>query len=493
MKKTVSFILALLMAAGTLISCSESTENVDSNEKAQTQEAVSAVETTDTAEEETEESFEADSLPDDLKFTGTTVNVFGWSGPVQDEFYVEELNGEVVNDAIYTKNINVEDRLEIKLNYTLVPGAYDNRASWGNTIANSIQAGGGDFDISAGYSMAGATMAAKGYLIDLNQLDYIDFSKPWWPSSLQKEAVINGKLYFCSGDISTYMIYYMYAFYFNKQLVTDFSLESPYELVHENEWTLDKMISMTEGIYMDTNGNGEKDTGDTFGFITNSVYIDPFYFSSGLRVTSSDEEGNVVLSPDYSSEKAVDLVTTLVNWFATKDAFLTSNVNDPFAAGEVLFANHEFTMVTNTLRDSDLEYGIVPMPKYDTAQEDYYTVMSFPYSLYGVPIDVKNPDMSAAVLEALGSESYRTVSPALFEIAFKTKYAQDLETSEMFDLIRSSIVFDIGRIFNDSFGGATYSQFRSAVGNGNANWASTVKGQTKVLNKQFEKLFEKLK
>ena len=100
--------------------------------------------------------------------------------------------------------------------------------------------------------------------------------------------------------------------------------------------------------------------------------------------------------------------------------------------------------------------------------------------------------MSAAVLECLASESYRTVSPALFETALKVKYASDSDVSEMYDLIRASNCFDFGRIFNDSLNGMTYTMFRDALFKGKTEWISQYEKKSKVLNKMFDKLIGNL-
>ncbi len=495
MKKKLSLILVLLILASSAIGCSDNSADTTSADN-ETPTVSSDTTAEETVAEEAEETLVMDDLPDTLTYDDTTVTVFGWSGPVQAEFYVEELNGEIVNDAIFERNATVEERMKIELEYTLVPGANPDRASWVNNIANSITAGDSAYDIAAGYSMAGASLAAKEMLIDLNTLDHIDFTKPWWPSSLQDEATCAGKLYFCSGDISTYMIYYMYGVYFNKQLINDYSLENPYELVTEGTWTLDKMIGMSSGVYIDANGDGTKDLGDTYGFETHQTYIDPFYYGAGLRTTETGEDGLPVLAADFGSEKTHEVLVKLVDFFATNDAYLETssyeNASNLFAEGRAIFIDHEFTLATSYLRNTDMDYGIVPIPKYDEIQEDYYTVMSFPYSLYGVPIDAKDPDMSAAVMECLASESYRQVSPALFETGFKVKYATDNESAAMFDLIRESVVFDFGRIFNDSLGSRTYSLFRSAVAGGDTNWSSTYNANEKSLSKMLSKVVEAL-
>lgn len=485
-------VLAMLASLTTLYSCGNNANETT----AKTNEVTSNSTETDTANNAGETLYESDDLPSDLNYGGKTVTTFGWSDYNLVEFYAEEENGEIVNDAVFQRNLKVEERLNVKLAYRLEPGSNPNRESWVKTISQGITAGDGAYDIAGGYSMAGASLAVANMLIDLNDLDYLNFDKPWWPKSLQSEATCGGKLYFCSGDISTYMIYYLMGVYFNKQLILDHDLEDPFDLVNEGKWTLDKMLSMSEGVYQDVNGDGKKDLGDVYGYETHTTYIDPLYFGVGLRTTEKDENDIPVIAECFGGEKTHELLNTLVDFFKTNDGWMEKNsydnANNMFIEGRVLFDNNELQFAVNYLRASELDYGVLPMPKYDEEQQDYYTVMSFPYTLYGVPVDAGDPDMSSAVMEALASESYRTVSPALFETAFKAKYAQDDKTAQMFDIIRSSAVFDFGRVFNDSMQSMTYSLFRSAVADSNTNWVSTYQAKEKSLDAALEKVVNAL-
>lgn len=496
MKKRFSLLLAVLL----LLSAFGCSNNPAAENEPDAQSGgAPAAEETAPAETEPETLYPPDDLPDGLSFDGTTVNVFGWSGPSLVEFYVEEQNGEIVNDAIYARNLAVEERLGITLAYRLEPGAYDQRNDWVRVLGNSISAGDGAYDISGGYSMAGASLASKGMCVPLNDLDYLDFSKPWWPASLLDEATCGGKLYFCSGDISTYMIYYLYGVYFNQDMLAEYEgLENPYDLVQSGTWTLDKMSSMAGGVYVDLNGDGKKGFEDRLGYITYAIYVDPFFFSCGLRTTEKDEDDIPTLSPLFSGEKAHTVLEKVVAMVNEEGCLVGNGAEqiDPsyavFKEGRGLFCSHELTYAVNYLRDTAFTYGIVPYPKYDEEQQNYVTITSFPYTLYGIPLDARDPAMSAAVLEAMASESFRTVSPALFENAFKVKYAQDQQSSLMYDLIRSTVSFDFGRVFNNDLNGLTYSLFRSSVVSGNTNWASTMKSNEKVLAKQLEKLTKSL-
>ena len=488
-----SLILAVMFVLSAAAACGDSAGEVKNGAAPEGAEESAAAEAV-TEAAETWPVYEADSLPDSIDMGGRTISVYGWSGPAVVEFVVEEANGDIVNDAIYERNRKVEERLNAKLEYTLNIGNYDNRSKWVKTLEKSIMAGDGAYDISAGYSMAGATLAYDHMVFDLMPLDYPDFSKPWWPESLIKEATCGGKLYFCSGDISTYMIYYMYATFFNKGLVESYNVENPYEMVRSGSWTLDKMISISSGTYSDLNGDGKKSLEDQFGFITHPTYTDNFFFASGLRTTSVGDDGLPALSEEFGGEKTQALLEKLVEAFKTEGMLNFSDYifRTTFEEGRSIFMMHEIQVAETSLRTSQIDYGIIPSPKYDESQTEYYGVTSFPYTLYGIPIDCADPQQSAAVLEALASESYRTVSPALFETALKVKYAGDEDMSEMYDIIRKNNVFDIGRIFNDSMNGATYSLFRSALSSGSANWISTYEKSLKSLQKNFDKVITAL-
>ncbi|MBE6658657.1 MAG: hypothetical protein E7604_09460 [Ruminococcaceae bacterium] len=487
-------VLAALLFSASLLSCSDTEKQPNETQTPDTA-------ATDAVTESVDEGpyYEPDNLPEDLDYDGITTHILGWEGSSNIEFFVEEEDGDIVNDAIFARNRTVEERLNLKLTYTLVPGTYDDRAAWVKTVSQSAMAGDGSNDIVAGYSMCGATLANNRLLIDLTEQEHIDFDKPWWPDSLIKEATCGGKLYFCSGDISTNMIYMLYAIYFNKTMAQnyDIEVESLYELVRSGEWTLDKYIELTEGMYVDLNGDGMKSPEDQFGSTVQGVRSDAYFFSSGLRTTTLDADGLPVLSEDFGGEKTQELLSRLLDCFYAKnDMFFTNDshniVRDQFLESRALFITNDLGFASQSLRDATVEYGILPLPKYDTAQEDYYTVSSFGYTLYGIPVDARDAAMSAAILECLASESYRTVSLALFEVALKVKYASDDNASDMYDIIRGSNVFDIGRIFNDSIGGKTYSMFRSCLINNDKSWISTYEKNAKSMEKQFEEVVENL-
>ena len=139
-------------------------------------------------------------------------------------------------------------------------------------------------------------------------------------------------------------------------------------------------------------------------------------------------------------------------------------------------------IASKDLKDVEF-FGIVPVPKYDSAQENYSTILGFPYSLYGISKGSRNEDDAAVTLECMASEGYRQVTPVVFEEGMKAKYAHDSTVAQMYDILRETLSFDIGRLFTMSFQKITFQKFREAVGDGAQDWSTMMKTQTKMLDR----------
>ena len=76
-------------------------------------------------------------------------------------------------------------------------------------------------------------------------------------------------------------------------------------------------------------------------------------------------------------------------------------------------------------------------PKYDEQQGGYYTNSMDQHSVFGCPVTLPESEYEfmGVVTEALNAESYKTVTPAFYDIALKNKYTEDPVTAQMIDLI----------------------------------------------------------
>ena len=93
----------------------------------------------------------------------------------------------------------------------------------------------------------------------------------------------------------------------------------------------------------------------------------------------------------------------------------------------------------------DDDFGIIPYPKFDE-EDEYATVINGHAHLIVIPTTVEDVERTGAITEALCAYGSRDVIPAFYDVSLKTKYARDEESEDMMDLIKSSIVYDLGYV-----------------------------------------------
>ena len=498
MKKSVRIMTAILVLAMLLsvcISCAETGDSVETTASA-TIENITIAEAETTAEET---DFAASNIPSDLKFDGTVLNLLYWNDVPNTEFFVDTTTGESVNDAIYNRNAKIEEQFGITLNFVGTPGDYSNQKSFVNACLNSTMSGADAYDIFCGYSMTGASVMVQGISQNLKNYEILDFEKPWWPETLMSKATIKDGVYFVSGDISTNFLYMMYLCIFNKDMFTDVTQSATsvlYDAVHNGEWTLDKFIEYTSGMYSDLDGNQAPSIGDRYGLAVTEVHFDAFYTGAGMQTVEVNTEGDLVLSEDLFSQKASDVVDD-VYYLLNKsgDAEIEKGVNS-FKGDNVLFVIERASSLSRHLSGVSFTYGILPMPKYDVNQEEYKTCLSFPYTMYMISTAATNATAAAATIQLMAYESYIDITPALFEESMKSRYADQSDDAMMFDYIREGVVIDLGRLFTKQLDNLSYSIFRGAVAKGTAGgymssaarYSKTLTSYLKSINESLESL-----
>ena len=191
LKRTMSVLLLCAIVAST-VACGDAADDSDVTTEGGA---------TDTATAEvTGRDAVSDNLPD-MDYNGATFTVLNRTG-FEYEFTAEE-TGDVLDDSIYNRNITVEDRFNIKLEtYTVDSNWGDEATAFNNMLRSSIMAGDGAFDLVAGYAATIPSIVADGIFMNWNELDYVDFSQPWWSEEIANELTINGKTYMMTGDLS---------------------------------------------------------------------------------------------------------------------------------------------------------------------------------------------------------------------------------------------------------------------------------------------------
>ncbi len=491
-----ALLLALVLTVPAAVACANTADPEGTDEV----QGATTTAPADTAED-TSHLYDADGylksdLPE-LDFGKETVTVLYWSDVEMQEYEAEELNSVLVNDAIYKRNANVQEKLNIEFEWLSTPGNGSNINPFVNYVGNIYQGGDTPLDLISAYSRTTATCAYNGYCADMADLPYLNFTMPWWPESLLDVVSIGDSVYFASGDASINMLHLMYALYFNKDLIASLQLENPVDLVRSHEWTLDTLIEMTKEVYLDGDSDGSKSPDDRYGFVGADFGFDAFYTGSGLRLVEQDEEKLLIVSEDFYSDKAITLCSKLGEWNATLDCNVGSEktAQNAFVTGNALFIQDRCHLADKQLVGNvDFSYGIVPTPLYDKDQENYISVVGNPFSLYGIFVSSADLERSAAVLECWAAEAYRTTTPAQFEMNMKLRYSETSDESEMYNIIRTTVCFDLGRLFNNMLNKITDMYYQAAAQN--QNWSSVSSSSRKLMDKYMGKVadeFEKLR
>ncbi len=495
MKRTITFILALTM----LLSASACGAPSEDESKPASIAETPAVEDT-VPETETEAGLTKDDLPEDLDFGGETIAIHVRNGDGGDpkgnsimEMTVEELTGEILNDAIYNRNKAVEERLNIKF----VHYADYDWTQYGvalQEIRASISANEDRYDIVAGWCNSSlVSLAADGCFLDLEGVPYIDEEKPWWNQSLVKQNVFGGKRFFLTGEanILTSLGSAM-AVFVNEKLAQDYQIGNLTDNVLDGTWTIDKMKEITEMVYQDLNGNGTADEADRFGLVLyNYLAADALYTSFDLHQIKIDNDGNVSYEPDAERiHTAVEKVNNL-HWNTTGAlGWIPHPVyREMFAQGRALMSFEFMEASREELREMGDSYYIIPTPKYDEAQEQYYSYIFNDLTVLSVPVTNQQTDAAFAVMEALSSESYFRVTPVFFNDCMQGKYARTETTIQMLELIRETCYVDYEYVYGNLFNTPAF-LFRNLVIGKSSDSASWIAKNTKVIKKMIQEASE---
>lgn len=481
-KKFVSLILCLLLVLPVVGSCAEG----------------SAGETAGTAGTTAETAAETGprDIPDGLPgrdCLGDTFTLF-CRGEVKEQYFVGSENGEIVNDAVYARNLAVEERFNIKMDYAVMDGTWANMVAFKNAIKSVVQAGDDSYDLIEG-NCAISDLLGNGYFLNWNEMDFVDFSQPWWAQSSQRELNVGDNLEFVVGDYTLMLWEGLLVIYFNKQLAADLNVENPYDIVMDGKWTVDKLAEISREITQDVNGDGLFDSADLYGLITTTGNcIDNFWISCDMPITVMDEDNfpvfNLPLQIDRAlsvSEKVFNLVTG-TGVYAIDEGKLADTLQPMFMSDRGLFFT-DFLDSSEVYRTMETDFGIIPYPKYDDRQEKYETFSKTGYGTFAIPSVVSDGEMSAVITTALNAESYKKVVPAYYDVALKTKYSRDDESAGMLDIIRKGFDMDFACVCLD-YTKWVLLEMRYMVQAGSFDMASRIAKLEKQINGNLDKLKE---
>lgn len=438
-KSSISSAALCVCLCMLLASCGS--QGVQSDTKKADESTSSGNETT--AEELTDGLEDADFNEADFNIV-YSADQLGQSWP----YDAETETGDLLNDSVYKRNHAVMDRFNVKVNYISTGGTWNEVPE---ALMKSVNAGDTEYHLAISHTYASVpALLTGGYLADFNTIPNIDVSKPWWNASIKNNLSICGVLPIAVSDLV-----YSYAdvIYVNQDMIEKYHLENPYELVENGKWTWTKLAEMAESVASDLNSDGKPSDGDIFGYTTpgeTPSLMSRIVQSNGMLMATSDNDSVKLLTVSDRLQNSFERYYSLLyDGSKTYIGTVTGDKGsvDSFTNGNILFM-HQTTLQLPKMRDTDVNFGIVPLPKYDEEQENYQSMLSSQILLIPNNLDGEMKNYVGTITEALSYESWKTVTPAVYNSIFESKYLRDATSYEMYQMIRSSLVCD----FNWNYG-----------------------------------------
>ncbi|MBQ2279258.1 MAG: hypothetical protein II333_11870 [Clostridia bacterium] len=439
-KKLTALLLALLMTVPGFVSCGDSAP-ADTGTSAEAGTADAAP-----AENEVPEETEPDIL-DGLNYGGTSFRIRTSDTTISSNYLIEgsgELNGDVVNDTVFERNLEVAETLNVKFEYIHTNNNWDKVYQEIQTLIMSGDAG---CDLIIDDQRGMSTASIDRMFIDGATLETMNFAENcWWDSYMKNLSIDYKSIYLLAGDYFMDVLNRSQALLYNRDMYRDLygDPDDLYKTVAEGKWTYDAWLPLIEGAYMDVNGNTNPDADDTYGMIVGGVggSVFPYVYGTDIPYVSRDENGYPTLT--MYCDRLIDLYNNVYNLFynsGTRTDY-TENGEDlhtKFRSAGALFISGTGLGDFGKFRDMEAEIGIIPNPKLDEAQDTYRTVVWDTAELGAIPITAPDPVMSGAVVQMLCRVTHETLLPAYYETSLKVKYARDDYTSGMIDLIYNGI------------------------------------------------------
>ena len=476
--KLIALILAVLMIAAALASCG------GNDAPKQTEGTESAV-ATQPAEENEIDTYVAD-LATNNDTEGKTFTYVGHSVnfPTKDQE-----TGDILSDSLYYRQRDLVEIFGIDWEPVSLPGGDDTK----DRVIQEVTAGGSDFDLACGGMLTcGQALLNNGVIMQVQDLQHVDFERDWWVQSMRDTFSVKGKLYYLFGPIVPNTYLDTHCVLFNKKLTEMFGIEDSdlYDAVMSGNWTIDKLEEVASVVPQTTSP-----TTGTFRYV-HPVGV-PFLFAAGYTITRFDEEGAPFVEDTLSLELS-DLSDRLVAFQSdeTQMALLKTDevaskkygvegIDDLFTGDRGLFYFSD-TGDIMYLRQQTVEFGILPMPKLNSAQDNYrsYSNPWVGQAVY-IPKTVKDLEFVDLITEAMGALSQKYIKDAYYEKMLRSQAIFDLESQETLEIIFNTKIYDMSVLYSDgsvNTWGPFLDTIEKALSIDNSTFASDYRANARVAN-----------
>lgn len=419
-------------------------------------------------------------------------------------FTVDEQDGDIINDTIFIRNSRVMEKYNFELVTEVVPSA----VSVVSNVRKTNAAGESAYNAALASYCNQNSLATEGMYMDAEVIPHLELDRDIWDHALLDNVRINNTSYLLTGDLLLTDKDCVLTTIYNKALADDYDIGGSdlYNIVREGKWTFEKLTEYGKMVSEDLNGDGIYDYRDRFGLLTNlndtsgnaSV---AFILACGARFCEIGKDGTPIFMPD--TDKFISAMDAASNLLDPKNLInLSYSGSYPgltarqaivtwFNSKQALFTAVGLSAGAQYMRQCDVDFGYLPVPKYDEEQENYISHIDTRCPVLGIPVIDADPDFTGFILEALCEES-GDLMHEYFETCFSAKYTRDEESYEMLMIAVNNRRYDIGLVFdfgkmitafdktlkrNDGTAASTVESIRPAVEESIREFMDLTKGQ----------------
>jgi hypothetical protein len=488
MKRSLSAIAALLLLS--FVSCGQTSQDKTANTDDSSSKSIDSISPADNYD-----------YPD-VDYEGAEYRILNFDQLWNMFIHIDcpEQNGEILNDAVYTRNRKVEDMLNCKI----IEKTFENNST--NTISritdlakNTILAGDDTYDVMFLPVSENIELITGGYLIDLLTIPELKLNEEWWDKEVNSRLTIRDSLYCASGSINLMAYDSMWCLFFNENMMEKNKLDLPYDLVREGKWTIDRLAEYCKAVASlngDENFTYRKDGKCVWGISSHTNAPQHFYFCANESSVEPDENGGLKFM--YQSERFYNVIEKLASLLKGTEGYtLKANNTDfdadnggyvyVFTTGRSLFMTGEIK-AAQLMRGMDDNFGIVPFPKYDEAQENYVTDLVAQLFYFTIPVTNTNLSRTATITEVLTHESFTDVIPLYYKYTVEQKGLRNEDSIEMLDIMRKTRKVDIGVAFK--WENSIRTILRDKLFSGDSNVASDIAANKSAIEGSIKKFFD---
>ena len=425
-----------------------------------------------------------DEIFRNYSFDGDEIIILANGSVCADEIIPAD-SSSFVSQKIYERNARVAKLLDVKLN--------DYRVSTSQGVMDRLRSdsmsGEQSYDLVADTRNNVFSAVRDSLLKNLFSIPEVNTGNEYYSQTFIEGANVGGNLFAITGDLSTSYITSTYATYINLNLAQQKDVSDDiFNKVYMGEWTIEYQLGLINEVFDDNNGNGAQDDPDTYGFIANTKWcIDPYMSAFEFAITEN-KGGDVKLYVD--SQKGI-IVTQVLNKLFHEISgvkLLSNNMSNEemaveFSANTALFMTNNISMYRNDAI-GEIEYGILPMPKLDGSQNEYFSYNDSSVMCMSIPVCTQDVKRSAVVMECLFAYSNETVQALIDHISMKqsTEHGRN-----MLGIIIDGISVDTMLVHTGTVGELGYFM-RNIIANGSGDFVT----QWSVIQRQTESAVDML-